>query len=172
MATISKIHVDVYPQEDADAIKRPSETPQLAVACQQDEKKQPSDPRTHVKPPRKPDRKVSNGFRPFRDTFSVVEKKVAANDDKEDTMELLKDANMPGPKLEVEHVTDFEKKAAHQISLENVEANMKCKNDSPKHVNGASTRQADVQVSSVINNPIVCWLFVGGPSWCFVAFLG
>ncbi|XP_051932219.1 serine/threonine-protein kinase Nek4 [Hippocampus zosterae] len=155
MATISKIHVDVYPQEDADAIKRPSEARQFAAACNQDEKKQPSDPHTHVKPPLKPasvagkrvgdDRKVSNGFRTFRDTFSVVEKKVVANDDKEDTMELLKEANMPEPKLEVERVTDFEKRSAHQISLENVEANMKCKNDSAKLVNGASTRQADIQ---------------------------
>ncbi|XP_077430578.1 serine/threonine-protein kinase Nek4 isoform X2 [Vanacampus margaritifer] len=155
MATISKIQVDMYPQEDADAIKRPLETPHLAVSCHQAERKEPSLPPTHVKPPLKPasaagkrgvdERKVSNGFRPFEDTFSVFEKKVAANDEKDDTMELLREANMPDLKLEVEQETDLEKRSSHRITMQKVEANMECKYDSVKPVNGALTRLTHIQ---------------------------
>ncbi|XP_077385224.1 serine/threonine-protein kinase Nek4 [Festucalex cinctus] len=152
MASISKIQVDMYPQGDADAIKRPFETPHLAMARHQAERKQPSVLPTHVKPPLKPasaagkrrvdERKVSNGFRSLRGTFSVFEKKVPGNDEKNDTMELLKEANMPDPKLEVEQVRDLEKRSD---TLEKVEANMECKYDSVKPVDGALTQYTEIQ---------------------------
>ncbi|XP_061641628.1 serine/threonine-protein kinase Nek4 isoform X3 [Phyllopteryx taeniolatus] len=155
MASISNIQVDMCPQQDPDSIKRALDAPQLAVAQHQAEKKEPLTPSTHVKPPLKPvsaagrrgvdDRKVLNGFCPFRDTFSVSEKKVSANDDKDDTMELLKDAYMPNSKVEMKQGTDLEKRSTHRITLDKVEENIECKNDSMNPVNRAQTGHADIQ---------------------------
>ncbi|XP_054640401.1 serine/threonine-protein kinase Nek4 isoform X7 [Dunckerocampus dactyliophorus] len=123
LATVSNVQIDMHPQEDADVIKRQMDAPQAG-------KKEASLLPTHKKPPLKcvPDRrqgderKVSNGFEhihPLRDTFSVPEKK-AADDEKDDTMELLKEANIPNPKLEE---AALESKTARVISMENTGGN-------------------------------------------------
>ncbi|XP_061689390.1 serine/threonine-protein kinase Nek4 isoform X2 [Syngnathoides biaculeatus] len=155
MASISNVQVDVCPQHDADAVKIPLDTPQLAVAQHQVKKKEPLPPPMHVKPPLKPvsaagrrrvdDRNVSNGFCPFRDTFSLFEKKVGANDKKDDTMELLKEANMSNCKVEMEQGTCLEKRSAHRITLEKIEEKPECKNNSFNPLNGAQTGHGDAQ---------------------------
>ncbi|KAM9799491.1 serine/threonine-protein kinase Nek4 isoform 1-T1 [Syngnathus typhle] len=163
MATIDKIQVDMYPQEDGDALQRPLETPRLAAAHQQLEKKEPSPPPPHAKPPLKPpsaagkrgadEGKVSNGFRPFRDTYSVFDKKMAANDEKEDTMELLREANMQDPKLEVEQGSELEKRSTQRIPSEKMEMNIECKSDSVKPVNGAGTQQDNLESTEKLLQP-------------------
>ncbi|XP_077458241.1 serine/threonine-protein kinase Nek4 [Stigmatopora argus] len=153
MASINNIQVEMYPHEGADALKKSLEEPQLAVA--QHQAKINELPPTHVKPPVKPhsaagrkggaEKKVSNEVRPFRGTFPVPEKKVEVNDEKYDTMELLKEANKPEPNREVAQEADLAKRAVHKITLEKVEVNMKCiKTDSVKHVNGVLTRHTDI----------------------------
>nr|XP_057911324.1 serine/threonine-protein kinase Nek4 isoform X2 [Doryrhamphus excisus] len=128
LATVSNIQIDMRPQEDADVRKRQLDAPQVG-------KKEASLPPTHNKPPLKcvsdrrrgDERKDSNGFEhihPLKDTFSVSEKK-AADDEKDDTVELLKEANMPNPKLDEEQE---DSRSLRTISVENTVGDMVHKN--------------------------------------------
>ncbi|XP_073325294.1 serine/threonine-protein kinase Nek4 isoform X2 [Pagrus major] len=137
-------------------------------------KPDPSPPPSPVKPSLKSvsgvvswgadERRASNGLldihpqaRPNpRDTFSVVcgEEQMSVVDDKEDTMELLKEADMQNPNLEVEREADFsipERQSAHKSNIENigvsVDVNIDNKNDTLTLLKGAPTQQhtSDIQ---------------------------
>ncbi|XP_042261116.1 serine/threonine-protein kinase Nek4 isoform X1 [Thunnus maccoyii] len=123
-------------------------------------KPDPSPPPSPVQPPLKSlsgagsrgrdERRASNGLIVIQpqatpkpgDTFSVLgEKQMSDVDDKDDTMELLKDVDMENPKLEVEK----ERRSAHKRNLENIgkvlEVNMDNKNDTVTLLKGAPTQQ-------------------------------
>ncbi|XP_070759309.1 serine/threonine-protein kinase Nek4 [Enoplosus armatus] len=89
------------------------------------------------------------------DTFSVCgEKRMSNVDDKDDTMELLKEADMQNPKLEVEKEAAFsvpERRSAHKSNIENigvvVGVNIDNKNDTVTLLKGAPTQDhtSDIQ---------------------------
>ncbi|XP_061778632.1 serine/threonine-protein kinase Nek4 isoform X2 [Nerophis ophidion] len=127
LATVSNVQIDIPPQEDADFMKRQVEPPHA-------EKKDASLPPTHNKPPlkcvldRRPGdkRKVPNGFAhiyPLKETFCVPENKAADIDLNDNTLELLREANMPNPKLEDEQEAALENRSARIISTVNAEGN-------------------------------------------------
>ncbi|KAM9859411.1 serine/threonine-protein kinase Nek4 [Aulostomus maculatus] len=141
LATISNINIDV--QEEADQIKGQVQEPQPSVFCGQagnnqaapsvDKesrrrgKQDPSPPRKTVSSRKAGvERKASNGLIDIHpqatlkpgDTYSVSEKKqVADSDERDDTMELLKEADMQNPKLEVSYP---ERRSAHKPNVENI----------------------------------------------------
>lgn len=156
-----------------------------------------SPPPSPVKPPLKPvscvgsrggdKRRPSNGLLDIqpqtgpnpRDTFSVFgEKQMSDVDAKNDTMELLKEAEMQNPKLEEEKATAFsspERKSTHRSKMENiggaVDISMDNKNDTVTLLKRAQTQHphtSDVQVSadndkSVVPHQIflsICMLFL------------
>ncbi|XP_057700948.1 serine/threonine-protein kinase Nek4 [Corythoichthys intestinalis] len=145
VASISNIQVEMNPQEGANAMRKPLETSQLALAQQHTKTKD-------VKPPLKlvsaagrkgeDEKKVSHEVRPFRGTFSVPD----------DTMELLKEANTPAnipePKLEAEQGSDLEKRSEQKITLEKAEINMKCIQTDSVNVNGVQTRHTHENLES------------------------
>ncbi|XP_044035687.1 serine/threonine-protein kinase Nek4 isoform X2 [Siniperca chuatsi] len=136
-------------------------------------KPDPSPPPSPLKPPLKSvsgvgsrggdERRAFNGLVDFHplatsnpgDTFSVRgEKQMSDVDEKDDTMELLKEADMQSPKLEVEKEAAFsipERRSAHKSSIENigvaVEVNIDNKNDTVTLLKGAPTQHhtSDVQ---------------------------
>ncbi|XP_068576059.1 serine/threonine-protein kinase Nek4 isoform X3 [Cebidichthys violaceus] len=173
LATIS--NVDVQLQEDEDPMKRQVQGPQSVVSHHRrgNEPKTRSvykdskgrgkpDPSPHpspVKPPLKSvsdERRTSNGLLDINpqatpspgDTFSVGgEKQKSDVDDKDDTMELLKEADMQNPKLKVESDGTFsihETRSAHKSNIENIEAvvdvNMDGKSDTITLLKGAPTQ--------------------------------
>ncbi|KAM8757687.1 serine/threonine-protein kinase Nek4 isoform 2-T2 [Acanthopagrus schlegelii] len=137
-------------------------------------KPDPSPPPSPVKPSLKPvsgvvsrgagERRASNGLldihqqaRPNpQGTFSVVrgEEQMSVVDDKEDTMELLKEADMQNTNLEVERKADFsipERKTAHKSNNENIGVSLDVtidnKDDTVTLLKGAPTQQhtSDIQ---------------------------
>ncbi|XP_054472288.1 serine/threonine-protein kinase Nek4 [Anoplopoma fimbria] len=138
-------------------------------------KPDPSPPPSPVKPPLKSvsgvgswgadERRASNGLLDIHpqatpspgDTFSVCgEKQMSDVGDKDDTMELLKEADMQNPKLEVKSEGAFsihERRSAHKSNIENietvVEVNMDGKSDTVTLLKGAPTPQhtSDIQDS-------------------------
>ncbi len=142
-------------------------------------KPDPSPPPSPVKPPLRSvsgvgrrggdERRASNGVLDLHpqatphpgDTFSVCgEKQMTDVDDKEDTMELLKEADLQNPKLEGEKEAGFsipERKSAHKSKIENmgvvVEVNVDNKNDTVTLLKGAPSQHhtSDIQVSALSN---------------------
>ncbi|XP_078104280.1 serine/threonine-protein kinase Nek4 isoform X2 [Sander vitreus] len=138
-------------------------------------KPDPSPPPSPVKPPLKSvssvgsrgadERMSSNGLVDIHpqatpnpgDTFSVCgEKQMSDVDDKDDTMELLKEADMHNPKLEVEREGAFyilERRSAPKCNTESikvvVEVNMDDKSDTVTLLKGAPTQHhtSDIQES-------------------------
>ncbi|XP_029907788.1 serine/threonine-protein kinase Nek4 isoform X2 [Myripristis murdjan] len=140
-------------------------------------KPDPSPPPSPLQPPLKPisgvarrggqEKRPPNGLLGVRsqatpnpgDRFPVfVEKKTLDVDDKDDTMELLKEADMENPKHEDERQTFVsvsvpERKSAHKPGVENVkevlEVNIDSKNDTVNLLKGAPTQSitSDVQDS-------------------------
>ncbi|XP_053172099.1 serine/threonine-protein kinase Nek4 [Scomber japonicus] len=129
-------------------------------------KPDPSPPPSPVHPPPKSlsgagsrgqeKRRASNGLTVIHsqatpkpgDTFSVLgEKQMSDVDDKDDTMELLKGADMENPEVEVEK----ERRSAHKPDLENIGkvlgVNMDNKNDTVTLLKGTPTQQhtSDIQ---------------------------
>ncbi|XP_038551666.1 serine/threonine-protein kinase Nek4 isoform X2 [Micropterus salmoides] len=102
------------------------------------------------------ERRASNGLLDIHpqamsnpgDTFSVsAEKQMSDVDDKNDTMELLKEADMQNPKVEVENEAAFsipERRPAHKSNIGNtgvvVEANVDNNNDTVTLLKGALTQ--------------------------------
>lgn len=150
-------------------------------------KPDPSPPPSPVKPSLKSvsgvvsrgadERRASNGLldihqqaRPNpRDTFSVVcgEEQMSVVDDKEDTMELLKEADMQNTNLEMERKADFsipERKTAHKSNKENIGVSLDVtidnKDDTVTLLKGAPTQQhtSDIQVSAY-SNTVLFWCF-------------
>lgn len=143
-------------------------------------KPDPSPPPSPAKPPLKSvsgvgsrgedERRPSNGLLDVHpqatphqgDTFSVCgEKQMSDVDVKDDTMELLKEADMQNPKVEVEREGAFsipERRSVHKSSGENigVEVNMDDKSDTVTLLKGAPTKHhtSDVQVSPFSNRAI------------------
>ncbi|XP_071349793.1 serine/threonine-protein kinase Nek4 isoform X2 [Trachinotus anak] len=131
-------------------------------------KPDPSPPPSPVKPPLKAasgvvsrggdERRASNGLLNNQqqatpnqgDIFSVFGEKQMSNvDDKDDTMELLQEANIQNPKPETEKVAAF---SAHKSNIENlgviVEVNLDNKNDTITLLKGAPTQHlhtSDIQ---------------------------
>ncbi|XP_075952243.1 serine/threonine-protein kinase Nek4 isoform X2 [Anarhichas minor] len=182
LATISNI--DVQLQEDEDPMKRQVPEPQSVVShhrrgnepmthsVHKDSKgRGKPDPSPHpspVKPPLKAvsdERRASNGLLDINpqatqspgDTFSVGgEKQTSDGGDKDDTMELLKEADMQNPKLEVESDGTFsihERRSAHKSNIENIETvadvNMDGKSDTVTLLKGAPAQHhtSDIQDS-------------------------
>lgn len=139
-------------------------------------KPDPSPPPSPVQPPLKSlsgagsrgqeKRRASNGLTVIHsqatpkpgDTFSVLgEKQMSDVDDKDDTMELLKGADMENPGVEVEK----ERRSAHKPDLENIGkvlgVNMDNKNDTVTLLKGTPTQQhtSDIQVSALSNRDIL-----------------
>ncbi|XP_035858039.1 serine/threonine-protein kinase Nek4 isoform X6 [Sander lucioperca] len=138
-------------------------------------KPDPSPPPSPVKPPLKSvsgvgsrgadERMSSNGLVDIHpqatpnpgDTFSVCgEKRMSDVDDKDDTTELLKEADMQNPKLEVEREGAFsilERRSAPKCNTESmkvvVEVNMDDKSDTVTLLKGAPTQHhtSDIQES-------------------------
>ncbi|XP_074486642.1 serine/threonine-protein kinase Nek4 isoform X2 [Sebastes fasciatus] len=133
-------------------------------------KPDPSPPPSPVKPPLKSvsgvgsrgadERRASNGLLDIHpqatpnpgDTFSVCgEKQMSGVDDKDDTMELLKEAQMQNPKLEVEGAFSIRERRspAHKSNIENIELNMDDKSDTVTLLKGAPTQHhtSDIQES-------------------------
>ncbi|XP_056250928.1 serine/threonine-protein kinase Nek4 isoform X1 [Seriola aureovittata] len=137
-------------------------------------KPDPSPPPSPVKPPLKAvsgvgsrggdERRAPNGLLDIQpqatpnpgDTFSVLgEKQMSDVDDKDDTMELLQEANMQTPKPEEQKVAAFsapERRSAYKSNIENigvvVEVNMDNKNDTVTLLKGAPIQQlytSDIQ---------------------------
>lgn len=150
-------------------------------------KPDPSPPPSPVKPSLKSvsgvvsrgadERRASNGLldihqqaRPNpRDTFSVVcgEEQMSVVDDKEDTMELLKEANMQNTNLEVERKADFsipERKTVPKSNNENIGVSLDVtidnEDDTLTLLKGAPTQQhtSYIQVSAYSNTALF---------WCF-----
>ncbi|XP_042362976.1 serine/threonine-protein kinase Nek4 [Plectropomus leopardus] len=136
-------------------------------------KPDPSPPPSPVKPPQKSvsgvgsrgadERRASNGLLDIHPqatplpggTVSVCGEK-QMSDDKEDTMELLKEADMQNPKVEAERdaaLTVPERRSAHKSNEENIgvvgEVNMDSKNDTVTLLKGAPTQHhtLDIQES-------------------------
>lgn len=141
-------------------------------------KPDPSPPPSPVKPPLKSvssvgrrggdERRASNGLLDIRpqatpnpgDTFSVCGEK-QMTDDKDDTIELLKEAEMQNPQLEEEKEAAFsipERRSAHKSNIENigvvVEVNID--NDTVTLLKGAPTQHhtSDIQVSALSNRGV------------------
>ncbi|XP_063766411.1 LOW QUALITY PROTEIN: serine/threonine-protein kinase Nek4 [Eleginops maclovinus] len=139
-------------------------------------KPDPSPPPSPAKPPLKSvsgvssqgvkERRAANGLLDNHrqatpnpaDTFSVCEEKhMSGVDNKEDTMELLKEADMQSPKLEAEReeaLSTPERRSAHKTNKENfgvvvVEVNMDDKSDTITLLKGAPTKHntPDIQES-------------------------
>ncbi|XP_019121873.2 serine/threonine-protein kinase Nek4 isoform X3 [Larimichthys crocea] len=127
-------------------------------------KPDPSPPLSPVQPPLKSvsgfgsrggdERRTSNGLLDIhpqatpnpRETFSVCGEKMSDVDDKDDTMELLKEADMQYPKMEMGKEPDFyvsERKSAHKCNTENmsVEVDIDAKNNTVTLLKGASPQQ-------------------------------
>jgi len=90
------------------------------------------------------------------DTFSVIEKQMSDVDNKDDTMELLKEADLQSPKLEAEReeaLSTPERRSAHKTNKENIEVNMDDKGDTITLLKGAPTKHntPDIQVGALIN---------------------
>lgn len=145
-------------------------------------KPDPSPPPSPVKPPLKSvsgvgsrgadERMSSNGLVDIHpqatpnpgDTFSVCgEKRMSDVDDKDDTTELLKEADMQNPKLEVEREGAFsilERRSAPKCNTESmkvvVEVNMDDKSDTVTLLKGAPTQHhtSDIQVSALSNRAV------------------
>lgn len=140
-------------------------------------KPDPSPPPSPVKPPLKSvsgvgsrgadERRASNGLLDIHpqatpnpgDTFSVCgEKQMSGVDDKDDTMELLKEAQMQNPKLEVEGAFSIRERRspAHKSNIENIELNMDDKSDTVTLLKGAPTQHhtSDIQVSALSNRAV------------------
>ncbi|KAK5934253.1 hypothetical protein CgunFtcFv8_014667 [Champsocephalus gunnari] len=86
------------------------------------------------------------------DTFSVIEKQMSDVDNKDDTMELLKEADLQSPKLEAEReeaLSTPERRSAHKTNKENIEVNMDDKDDTITLLKGAPTKHntPDIQES-------------------------
>lgn len=149
-------------------------------------KPDPSPPPSPVQPPLKSppgagsrgrdERRASNGLIDIHpqatpkpgDTFSVLrEKQMSDVDDKDDTMELLKDVDMQNPKLEVEK----ERRSAHKPNVENIgkvlEVNMDNRNDTVTLLQGAPTQQhtSDMEVSAFSDRDVL--LLFSHDVFCF-----
>ncbi|XP_076611158.1 serine/threonine-protein kinase Nek4 isoform X2 [Chaetodon auriga] len=184
VATVSNIDIDLQLQEDEDPIKRQVQGLQSVVSHNQAgnepvthgvhkdskgrRKPDPSPPPSPVKPPLKSvsgvgrgggdERRASNGLLDIHpqatpnpgDTFSVCGERQMSDD----TMELLKEADMQNPMIEVEREAAFsicERKPARKSSIENigasVEVNTDTKNDTVTLLKGAPTQHhtSDIQ---------------------------
>ncbi|KAM9362233.1 serine/threonine-protein kinase Nek4 [Symphorus nematophorus] len=136
-------------------------------------KPDPSPPSSPVRPPLKSvsgvgsrgvdERRPSSGLLDIHpqampnpgDTFSVcVEKQVSEVDDKDDTMELLKEADMQNPNIEEEKEAAFsvpERRSGHKSNIENIgvsmEVNVDNKNDTVTFLKAAPTQHqtSDIQ---------------------------
>lgn len=148
-------------------------------------KPDPSPSPLPVKPPVKPvscvgsgggdERRTSNGVLDIHsqmtpntwDTFCVCEEKeMSYVNNKDNTMELLKEADLQNPKMDLEREAAFsipEKKSAHKSSVESVgvsvEANIDNKNETVNLFKGAPAKPhtSDIQVSALSN--ITMFLF-------------
>ncbi|XP_034441495.1 serine/threonine-protein kinase Nek4 isoform X3 [Hippoglossus hippoglossus] len=176
LATISNINIDFQGQEDEDQSKRQVHRPQSAGdehvtrSVHKDSKRRgkpdPSPPVSPVKLPLKSvsgvvsrggdERRAPNGLLDIQpratpkpgDTFSVLgEKQMSDVDDKDDTMELLQEAHMQKPKLEVEKEAApsvTESRSAHKSKTETVgvgvEVNMDNKGDTINLLKGDPTQ--------------------------------
>lgn len=147
-------------------------------------KPDPSPPPSPVKPPLKSisgtgsrggdKRRAPNGLLDIQpqatpnpgDTFFVAGgKQMSDVDNKDDTMELLQEADMQNPKLEVEKGAVFsipERRYAHKSNIENIgavaEENMNNKSDTITLLKGAPTQHqytSDIQVSADNNRAIL-----------------
>lgn len=146
-------------------------------------KSDPSPPPSPVKPPLKSvsgvgrrggdERRASNGLLDIHpqatpnpgDTFSVCGEK-QMSDDKDDTMELLKEAEMQNQQLEVEKEAAFsipDRRSAHKPNIENpdLEVNVDNKNDTVTLLKGAPTQHhtSDIQVSAPRNTAVFFLFF-------------
>ncbi|XP_035008465.1 serine/threonine-protein kinase Nek4 isoform X1 [Hippoglossus stenolepis] len=176
LATISNINIDFQGQEDEDQSNRQVHRPQSAGdehvtrSVHKDSKRRgkpdPSPPVSPVKLPLKSvsgvvsrggdERRAPNGLLDIQpratpkpgDTFSVLgEKQMSDVDDKDDTMELLQEAHMQKPKLEVEKEAApsiTESRSAHRSKTETVgvgvEVNMDNKGDTINLLKGDPTQ--------------------------------
>ena len=178
MATISNINIDVQLQQDEHPMKPQSVVSQhhraggdpVTHSVYKDNKGRgkpdPSPPPSPAKPPLKSvsgvgsrgadERRPSNGL---LDVHPQAEKQMSHVDVKDDTMELLKEADMQNPKVEVEREGAFstpERRSARKSSEENIvimEVNMDDKNDTVTLLKGAPTKHqtTDIQVSYFSN---------------------
>lgn len=126
----------------------PVKPPLKSVSC--DDAGRPSNGLLHIHPQDKPNP---------GNTFSVCKDHQTTHAD--DTMELLKEADMQNPKLGVEKVMTFsipERNYEHKSNTENVrvEVNRDTKNGTVTLLKGAPTHQAsDTQVSSLLKSDIM-----------------
>uniref|UniRef100_UPI003AB0CE9F serine/threonine-protein kinase Nek4 n=1 Tax=Centroberyx gerrardi TaxID=166262 RepID=UPI003AB0CE9F len=129
---------------------QPPLKPVSGVGSRGGEERRPSNGLLGVRPQTTPD--PGDRFPAF------VEKQMLDVDDKDDTMELLEEADMENPKLEVERQTAVavsvpERRSAHKPSVENVrevlDVNMDNKNDTVNLLKGAPTQglTSDIQDS-------------------------
>lgn len=186
LATVSNINIDIQLQQDEDLMKRQVQGPQSVVSHHRAVnepvthskgrgKPDPSPPPSPVKPPLKSvsggdEGRASNGLLHIHpqdmpnpgDTFSVCRENQTT--DADDTMELLKEADMQNPKLEVEIEMAFpmpERKSEHKSNVENigvvVEVNRDNKNDTVLLLKGAPTQHhtSDIQVSALLKSDIM-----------------
>lgn len=122
----------------------PVKPPLKSVSC--DDDGGPSNGLLHIHPQDKPNP---------RNTFSV--RKDHQTRDADDTMELLKEADMQNPKLDVEKEMTFsipERKCEHKSNPENIITEVKrdSKNDTVTLLKGARTQRqtSDTQVSTFL----------------------
>ena len=203
LATISNINIDFQGQEDEDQSKRQVHRPQSAGdehvtrSVHKDGKRRgkpdPSPPVSPVKLPLKSvsgvvsrggdERRAPNGLLDIQpratpkpgDTFTVFgEKQMSDVDDKDDTMELLQEAHMQKPKLEVEKEAApsiTESGSAHKSKTETVgvgvEVNMDNQGDTINLLKGDPTQlhASDTQVSADNNWAVFLLL-----SWVWINF--
>lgn len=175
LATVSNIDIDIQPQQDEDLIKEQMQGPQSAVSINQAVnepvthskgrgKPDACSPPSPVKPPRKSvSGVVSRGGdegRPSdgslnippqnipspRDTFAVC--RVKRTTDVEDTMELLKEADVQVFELELE------KKSEHKPDIENVEVRVEVNGDERYDtvtlLKGAPTQHCTSEIQVII----------------------
>ncbi|KAG7238337.1 hypothetical protein INR49_031053 [Caranx melampygus] len=152
LATVSNINIDMQPQEDEDVSKRLVQRPQLVLSqhCTGDDHVTHSvhkDSKGKGKPDPSPARS------PLSPLGRLYQKQMSDVDDKDDTMELLHEANMQNPEPEVEKVSVFpapERRPAHKSNIESisvvVEMNMDSKNDTVTLLKGAPIQHtSDIQ---------------------------
>ncbi|XP_041812326.1 serine/threonine-protein kinase Nek4 isoform X2 [Chelmon rostratus] len=180
VATVRNIDIDLQPQEAEDLTKRQEQGLQSVVLQTGNEpvthsvhkdskgrrKPDPSPPSSPIKPPLKSVSGVgSRGGDERRpqampnpcDTFSVCGEKQMS--DVDDTMELLKEADMQNPKKEVEREAAFsisERKSAHISSIENigtsVGVNVDNKNDTVTLLKGAPTPHHTSDIQEILES--------------------